>query len=151
MCRDYWVRSRPSDMDLLRHLAFALATNGRRADALRHAARSCELRPADPRAWSDHGCVLALLGDVRAAAIQYSAAVEIDRDFAVGWHNLGCALARLGDARGALTALRNAQLLDECRADTCLALGELLAAHGLTDAALASFARAEALDCRAAG
>ena len=140
------LRSRPADMDLLRHLAFTLANCGRRNDALHHAARACELKPHDPRTWSDHGCIHAIFGDLRGAVVRYSAAIDIDRDFAVGWHNLGVALARLGDPRGAFTALRNAHLLDAARAETCHALGELLAATGLLEAALTNFARAEELD-----
>lgn len=144
--RDLWLRSRPSDMDLLRHLAFALAQCGRHDEAARHAARACELKPDDPRAWSDQGCIAALRGDVRGSVIRYSTAIDIDRDFAVGWHNLGVSLAVLGDPRGAFRALRNAHLLDQRRADTCRALGELLVSTGLTEAALASFARAEELE-----
>jgi Flp pilus assembly protein TadD len=142
-------RSRPGEMDLLRHLAFVLAGNGKRAAALEHAARACELAPRDPRTWSDRGCVHALLGDLREAVVQYSRAIEVDGDFAVGWHNLGVTLARLGDARGAFRALRNAQLLDERRACTCVAIGNLLVDTGLFDAALASFERAEQLGRRA--
>jgi Flp pilus assembly protein TadD len=139
-------RSRPAEMDLLRHLAFVLAGNGKRSAALEHAARACELSPRDPRTWSDRGCVYAMLGEWREAVVQYSRSLEVDADFVVGWHNLGLTLARLGDPRGAFRALRNAQLLDERRAGTCLALGKLLVDTGLFDAALASFARAEQLD-----
>lgn len=138
------LRSRLADMDLLRHLAFVLAADGQREAALAYAARACELAPRDPRTWSDRGCVHDLLGEWREAVTQYSAALDIDRDFAVGWHNLGVTLARLGDTRAALRALRNAALLAS-RAETCLALGHLLAGSGLVDAALESFARAEAL------
>jgi Flp pilus assembly protein TadD len=144
MSRDALLRSRPADMDLLRHLAFTLAGAGRCAEATWHAARACELKPWDPRTWSDRGCVHAMLGDLRAALINYQTAIEIDRDFAVAWHNLGVTLVRLGDPRGAVRALRNAFLLGG-RPDTCFALGRLLADSGLVDAALASFARAEEL------
>jgi Flp pilus assembly protein TadD len=149
MSRDPLLRSSPADLDLLRHLAFTLAGAGRRAEAMWHAARACELKPFDPRAWSDRGCVHVMLGDLRPAVVHYSTAIEIERDFAVGWHNLGVTLARLGDTRGAVRALRNAFLL-EGRVDTCLALGRLLADTGLLDAALASFARAEELACQPA-
>jgi Flp pilus assembly protein TadD len=138
-------RSRAADMDLLRHLAFVLAGNGKRAAALEHAARACELSPRDPRTWSDRGCVQAMLGELREAAVSYTHALELDRDFTVGWHNLGVTLARLGHTRAAFCALRNAQLLDGRRACTCIALGRLLADTGLLDAALVSFARAEQL------
>ncbi len=147
MSRDTLLRSRPADMDLLRHLAFTLAGAGRHAEAAWHAARACELKPRDPRAWSDRGCVHVMLGDLRAALHHYWTAIEVERDFAVAWHNLGVTLARLGDSRGAVRALRNAFLL-EGRPDTCLALGRLLADSGLVDAALASFARAEELTPR---
>jgi superkiller protein 3 len=146
--RDPLLRSRPADLDLLRHLAFALAGAGRYAEATWHAARACELNPYDPRAWSDRGCVHAILGDLRVALLHWWTAIEVERDFAVAWHNLGVTLARVGDKRGAMRALRNAFLL-EGRPDTCLALGRVLADTGLVDAALASFARAEELElCR---
>jgi Flp pilus assembly protein TadD len=144
-----WLRSRPADLDLLRHLAFTLARAGRGAEATSHAARACELEPWDPRTWSDRGCVHAMLGDLRPALLNYQTAIGIDRDFAVAWHNLGVTLARIGDARAAVRALRNAFLL-EGRPDTCFALGRLLADTGLVDAALASFARAEELTNRQA-
>jgi Flp pilus assembly protein TadD len=147
MSRDVLLRSRSADMDLLRHLAFTLAGAGRHAEATRHAARACELKPGDPRTWSDRGCVHHMLGDLRAATLHYWTAIEVERDFAVAWHNVGVTLARMGDTRGAVRALRNAFLL-EGRADTCLALGRLLADSGLVDAALASFARAEELTGR---
>jgi Flp pilus assembly protein TadD len=143
------LRSRPAELDLLRHLAFTLAGAGRHAEATWHAARACELKPRDPRTWSDRGCVHAMLGDLPAASTSYQTAIEIDRDFAVAWHNLGVTLVRLGDTRGAVRALRNAFLL-EGRPDTCFALGRLLADTGLVDAALASFARAEELTSRQA-
>ena len=53
--RDSLLRS--PRMDLLRHLAFTLAGAGRHAEAAWHAARACELKPYDPRTWSDRGCV----------------------------------------------------------------------------------------------
>ena len=140
--RDALLRS--PRMDLLRHLAFTLAGAGRHAEAAWHAARACELKPYDPRTWSDRGCVHHMLGDLRVAMIHYWTAIEVERDFAVAWHNLGVTLVRMGDTRGAVRALRNAFLL-EGRPDTCLALGRLLADSGLVDAALASFARAEEL------
>jgi len=141
------LRSRATDLDLLRHLAFALAGAGRHAEAAWHAARASELKPWDPRTWSDRGCVHSILGDLTTATLHYWTAIEVERDFAAAWHNLGVTLARLGDTRGAVRALRNALLLDG-RPHTCLALGRLLADSGLVDAALASFARAEELTSR---
>src|SRR5262249_28031410 len=117
---------------------------GRHAEAAWHVARACEIRPWDPRTWSDRGCVHALSGDTRAALTHYSTAIELDGDFAVAWHNRGVILARIGDTRAAVRALRNAFLL-EGRAETCLALGRLLADTGLVDAALENFVRAEQL------
>lgn len=143
--RSLLLPTRAADMDLLRHLAFTLAGCGRRADALRHAARACELRPHDPRALSDHGCIHALCGDLRGALSRYNAALDVDRDFAVGWHNLGVALARLGDSRAACRAFRNALLLDDQCAETWLALGKLLVDVGLPERALPTFERAERL------
>jgi Flp pilus assembly protein TadD len=140
------LRSRPADMDLLRHLAFVLAADGQRDAALAHATRACDLAPHDARTWSDRGCVHDLLGDGREAVAQFSAALDVERDFAVGWHNLGVGLARLGETRAALRALRNAFLLAG-RAETCLALGHVLAGAGLVEAAIENFARAEALGC----
>jgi len=142
------LRSRASDMDLLRHLAFTLAACGRHGDADQHAARACELRPDDPRTWSDHGCIHALSGDVRGAVTRYRAAIDVDRDFAVGWHNLGVALARLGQAREACRAYRNALILDERCAETWFALGKLLLDVGLPERALSTFERAERLAAR---
>jgi Flp pilus assembly protein TadD len=142
------LRSRPADMDLLRHLAFVLAADGQRAAALAHAERACELAPHDARTWSDRGCILDLLGDCRGAVAQFSAALDVEGDFAVGWHNLGVGLARLGETSAAWRALRNAFLLAG-RAETCLALGHVLAKIGLVDAAIENFARAEALGCAA--
>lgn len=139
------LRSRPADMDLLRHLAFTLARCGRRADAHQHAARACELRPDDPRTWSDHGCIHAILGDLRGAVSRYNAALDVDRDFAVGWHNLGVALARLGQTREACRAYRNALILDDSCAATWFALGKLLIDVGLPERALSTFERAERL------
>lgn len=148
MGRDVVLRSRSHDMDLLRHLAFTLAGAGRHTEATWHAARACELRPWDPRTWSDRGCVHHMLGDLHAATIHYWSAIDVEHDFAVAWHNLGVTLAEVGDTRGAVRALRNAFLL-EGRPESCLALGRLLADSGLVDAALASFARAEQLtDCQ---
>ena len=142
------LRSRPADMDLLRRLAFTLAGCGRGADALRHAARACELQPHDPRTWSDHGCVLALFGELRAAAIRFRAAIDVDGKFAVGWHNLGVALARLGQSRDACRAYRNALAFDEDCAQTWFALGKLLADVGLPERAMTIFDRAERLAAR---
>jgi Flp pilus assembly protein TadD len=138
-------RTHDSQMNLLRHLAFVLADNGERAAALENAERACELSPRDPGAWSDRGCVHAMLGELRQAVVSYARALEIDCDFTVGWHNLGVTLARLGYARAAFRALRHAQMLDGKRARTCLEMGKLLADAGLLDAALANFARAEQL------
>ena len=138
-------RSRHSEMNLLRHLAFVLADNGKCSAALENAARACDLSPRDPRAWSDRGCVHAMAGELREAVASYTRALEIDCDFTVGWHNLGVTLARLGYARAAVRALRTAQMRDGKRARTCLEMGLLLADAGLLDAARASFARAEPL------
>jgi Flp pilus assembly protein TadD len=135
-------------MNLLRHLAFVLADNGKTFAALENAARACELSPRDPRAWSDRGCVHAMVGELGEAVASYTRALEIDCAFTVGWHNLGVTLARLGHARAAFCALRNAQLLDGERACTSLEIGKLLADAGLLDEALASFARAEELASR---
>lgn len=139
------LRSRAADMDLLRHLAFTFAGCGRRADAHRHAARACELRPDDPRTWSDLGCIHAIFGDLRGAVSRYDAALDVDRDFAVGWHNRGVALARLGQTREACRAYRNALILDERCAATWFALGKLLSDVGLSERALSTFERAERL------
>jgi Flp pilus assembly protein TadD len=144
------LRSRTADMDLLRRLAFTLAGCGRRTDALEHAARACELRPHDPRTWSDHGCILASFGDLCGAITRYRAAIDVDGSFATGWHNLGVALARLGKSRDACRAYRNALVLDEHCAETWLALGRLLVDVGLPERALATFERAERLAARPA-
>ena len=143
------LRSRPADMDLLRHLAFTFAGCGRYAEAHAHAAKACELRPDDPRTWSDHGCIHALLGDLRGAVSRYRAAIDVDPDFAVGWHNLGVAQACLGLSRQACHAFRTALALDERCAETWLALGALLTEVGLLERALATFDRAERLGARA--
>jgi Flp pilus assembly protein TadD len=140
------LRSRPADMDLLRHLAFVLAADGQRDAALAHAERACELAPHDARAWSDRGCIHGLLGEWREAVAQFSAALDVERDFAVGWHNFGVGLARLGEMRAAWRALRNAFLLAG-RAETCLALGHVLAETGRVEAAIDNFTRAETLGC----
>jgi Flp pilus assembly protein TadD len=142
------LRSRLADMDLLRRLAFTLADCGRRADALRHAARACELRPHDPRTWSDRGCIHALFGDLRTAVIRFRSAIGQDERFAIGWHNLGVVLARLGRSRDACHAYRNALILDEDCAQTWFALGKLLADVGLPERAVTIFDRAERLAAR---
>lgn len=142
------LRTRPADMDLLRHLAYTLAGCGRHADALQHAARACELRPDDPRTWSDHGCIHAMLGDLGGAVLRYNQAVDVDREFAVGWHNLGVALSRLGQAREACRAYRIALILDEQCAETWFALGKLLVDVGFPERAMVMFERAERLAAR---
>jgi len=142
------LRSRAADLDLLRQLAFTFAGCGREADAHLHAARACELRPHDPRTWSDHGCIHALFGDLRGALSRYQAAIDVDREFAAGWHNLGVAFARLGRSRDACRAYRNALALDEHCAETWFALGKLLADAGLSERALSTFERAERLAAR---
>jgi len=90
---------------LLLRLAFTLAACGRHADALGHAARACELRPHDPRTWSDHGCILALFGDLCGAA------TRLDEHCAETWLALGTLLVDVGLPERALATFERAERL----------------------------------------
>jgi tetratricopeptide (TPR) repeat protein len=132
----------PHAADAYRHLGVLHATAGLRGAAIAAAKRACELAPDEPRAWSDFGRALALLGDLDDAARCFQEAVTIDARFADGWHNLGTALRKLGRADEAFTALKTALLHDPARADTYLNLGNLLIDSTQLEDALECFERA---------
>jgi tetratricopeptide (TPR) repeat protein len=106
------------------------------------ARRACELKPDDPRCWSDFGRVYAMFGEYSAAKQYFERSIEVDARYVDGWHNLGTALKKLGNAEGAFAAFKEALKLDPTHADTYLNLGNLLIEAGQLDDAVECFERA---------
>jgi Flp pilus assembly protein TadD len=123
-----------------------MAKEGKRAEALPHLQRACELQPADRRYQNSCGAALLDLGKPDLAAVRFRTAVELDTNYSQARAALGRIEAARGRPGEAATYFREAAErkydrpgnLDDL-ADTVTNFGVALLAVGEPDGARACF------------
>jgi tetratricopeptide (TPR) repeat protein len=127
-------------------LAVALGTQGRLAEAQRHAEHAVALDPRDAESWSNLGGIRAQRGDLTGAVRDYERALALRPDLASAHNNLALALRARGDLAGARAHLEAALARAPQFAEAHANLGDLLAAQGDRPGAERHLERALALD-----
>ena len=77
-------------------------------DAIESLEKAIELKPDDPEAWHNKGCVLGKLGKYKEELKAYDKAIELKPDYPEAWNNKGVALAERGKHDEALGAFEKA-------------------------------------------
>jgi tetratricopeptide (TPR) repeat protein len=124
------------------NLGFALAAQGKDAEAERHYVEALRLRPKLEGAHHGLGNVLVNLGRADEAVAHYLEAIRIKPDYAGANYDLAITLARQGKTSEAVARYNEAIRLKPDYAEAHNNLGMLLGTQGRVDEALAHFSEA---------
>ena len=131
--------------DVHYHLALALASEGRLADATAHYRRAVALKPDYAEAHMNLGNVLTTQGLLDDATACYARVLTLDPRSAIAHYNLGNVLATLGRPADAERHFREAVACKPGFAEAWNNLGNLLRESGRGDEAEQAFRRALSL------
>lgn len=123
------------DLDLLTAYGMALATSGRRQDALAVFERARTEHPTNAMVLVNVGTVLLMDGNVAGARQAFEAALDIDPDVARAHNSLGVIAAREGRMSEAIERWKRACALDPGDYQTLFNLGSVLWDAGRHDEA----------------
>jgi len=99
--------------------------------------KALSLQPQDPRTLRLLGIADEQMGDLKAAEIQFSAALEVSPCYFWGWHSLGEFLLRQSRIEEGLRCIHRARSLQARESSSYFILAELFAEQGHTEMAQA--------------
>ena len=124
------------------YLGYALAAQGRTAEAIEHCQKALEINPDYSDANNNLGTVFLNQGRLDEAAEYFHRALEVYPSFAEAHNNLGILLTKQGRTAEAIEHYQKAIELNPNRAEFYNNLGNLLATKGRTAEAIEQFQKA---------
>jgi tetratricopeptide (TPR) repeat protein len=126
-----------TDFYSLADIAYDLAKKGRYEAAVDEWKKALELSPADDKAHSNLGLLLAGVGRFGEAVPHFEETLKINPEYPEGHSNLASVLGKQGKAKHAIAAFRKVQEIDAGYPDVHQNLGLLLADAGSCNEAIA--------------